>query len=113
MKVFEEEAKLNKIIGNKLHKFRKVNSIRKKELCRVFNISTQQLNKYESGVNRISAAKLYLFFRHYGIVNLSFFEDRESKRLDKISELFYNFSKIKNNEIKKIILGLMREITEC
>jgi transcriptional regulator with XRE-family HTH domain len=106
--IADEESKLNKAIGNKLRLFRKHNSIRKKELCRIFSVSTQQLNKYESGENRISAAKLYIFLKHYGLDSSYFLGDSESKKIEKVSELFYNFSKLKDNAMKKTVLELIK-----
>jgi transcriptional regulator with XRE-family HTH domain len=110
MMVIDDELKLNKAIGSKLRLFRKHNSIRKKELCRIFSVSTQQLNKYESGENRISAAKLYIFLKHYGLDSSYFLGDNESKKLEKVSELFYNFSRLKDNNMKKTVLELIKNV---
>jgi transcriptional regulator with XRE-family HTH domain len=106
----ETEIKLNKVIGNRLYLFRKQNSIRKKEICNFLNISVQQLNKYESGENRISATKLLMFLKHYNINSSYFFE--ESKRLEKISELLFRFSKLKSNAVRRSIVELIRNVVD-
>jgi transcriptional regulator with XRE-family HTH domain len=106
----EAEMKFNKLIGRRLYSFRKQNSIRKKEICNFLNISAQQLNKYESGENRISAAKLLMFLKFYKIDGSYFFG--EDKRLEKTSELLYAFSKVKSGAVKKSIIELIKNVVD-
>jgi transcriptional regulator with XRE-family HTH domain len=106
----DNESKINKVIGNKLYLFRKQNSIRKKEICRFFDVSIQQLNKYETGENRISAAKLFMFLKHYNI-DSSYFLDDDDRKLEKFSDLLYNFSRLKNNSIKKSLINLIKIVS--
>jgi transcriptional regulator with XRE-family HTH domain len=106
----ETEIKLNKIIGNRLYLFRKQNSIRKKEICNFLNISAQQLNKYESGENRISAAKLLIFLKRCNVSGSYFFG--ENRRLEKISELLFKFSKLKSSGVRRSIADLIKNVVD-
>lgn len=65
MKTKPRAGKLDKYIGNKLKEFRLSYNVSQVELAEVGNMTFQQIQKYESGKNRISASTLYLFAEYF------------------------------------------------
>ena len=100
-----EEQKINVKIGECLKNIRKNNSIKKTDITKILNVSSQQLTKYENGTNRISASKLILLLEKLGIDFNIFFNNNINKEL-----LFY-FNKINDEEIKDSIINLLKSIT--
>src|SRR5579884_1358101 len=49
---------VNQTIGDKILKLRKTLGLTQEELGRMLNVSSQQIQKYEKGVNAVSPAKL-------------------------------------------------------
>lgn len=56
----ELTSTLDKFIGQKLYDLRKERKMTRTELGAALKISYQQILKYESGINRISASRLFL-----------------------------------------------------
>jgi hypothetical protein len=52
-----------------------------------------------------------MFLKHYNI-DPSFFLGENNKKIEKTSELFYNFSKLKGNVVKKYLLELVKIMTD-
>jgi len=58
-RTLEDEAKINKIIGERIRKYRILKHLTTEEFGCELGISHQQVHKYESGKDKITAAKLY------------------------------------------------------
>lgn len=72
-------------IGHNLRKLRKFNKLTQKEVGYILNVSAQQITKYETGKNRISASNLYKLADYYNKeINLFFIIS-----LEEISEDWY------------------------
>lgn len=52
--------KIDKYIGNKIQTLRLAKGISRQELANTIGVTHQQLQKYETGVNRVSAGRLLL-----------------------------------------------------
>ncbi len=63
----------NHSIGRQIKKHREARNISQKELGSVLGVSYQQIQKYESGKNRISAAYLYHIALHMKVPITDFF----------------------------------------
>ncbi|MGJ3356008.1 helix-turn-helix domain-containing protein [Providencia sp. Je.9.19] len=67
MKKFEfENEELNYLIGMKIKKLRKLKGLTGQQLSEVFNISQQQISRYERGINGVNInflSKLSFFFK--------------------------------------------------
>lgn len=100
------EEKINQNIGFLLRKLRKDKILKKKDILKTLNISAQQLNKYENGVNRISAAKLYLLLNKYNIDYTIFFNKKDNI----LQKLIVSYDKITDQEIKNNLLNLIESI---
>lgn len=57
----QQEAELTRTIGARLRAFRKLQGVSQGKLADAVGITFQQVQKYESGSNRIAAARLVSF----------------------------------------------------
>ncbi|MDD2839832.1 MAG: helix-turn-helix transcriptional regulator [Rickettsiales bacterium] len=114
-----EEEKINKLIGEKIVIFRKTRQLSRIKLSKILNISQQQLNKYEKGTNRISAAKLAIISEKFqcdvgyfynGILDINIKASNKTK--ENLNTLISYFLNIKKNERKCLIISLTKEMTE-
>lgn len=55
-----EVDKANKVIGHRLRKVRKLEKVSALTLGKVLDVTSQQIFQYESGVNSIKAADLFV-----------------------------------------------------
>lgn len=107
IKIMENE--INKQIGISLRKLRKDKLITKPEILKILNVSSQQLNKYENGTNRISASKLALLLN---ILNINFNTFYNSINNNDEIKLLANYNKILNPDTKRGVLELVCAIAK-
>jgi transcriptional regulator with XRE-family HTH domain len=108
--------KIDSLIGEKLRFFRLLKNLSQQDIAKKAGVTFQQIQKYESGTNRISASRLYNLAKILEINLLDFFEDIESQ--ERISQAPFDFSllndeafisffrewkKIKNDKFKESI----------
>lgn len=109
-------SKFDIVIANNLKKHRILNGITLKEMSENLDISVQQVQKYESGKNRISASKLHSISKIFKTSIYSFF-DEEEELLDTDYKRFLTlFSQIKKTENRDTLLKIMKtlkDIDEC
>lgn len=67
----------DKLIAYKLKLFRKDSKLTQEELAKKLNISFQQIQKYERGVNRIPASRLFQIANIFEIDIRAFFGEVE------------------------------------
>jgi transcriptional regulator with XRE-family HTH domain len=65
-------------IGKKLRQLRNIKGLSQDALAKESGITFQQVQKYEKGVNRISAARLYDFAKTLGTDVVFFFRDLDN-----------------------------------
>ena len=118
-----EIDEIEKNVGVAIKNLRKLKGHTRAELGEILRVSHQQMAKYENGVNRISAGKLYMLSR---IMNVSvdyFFSDIAKKSLLPDSgesfvsdreqiEFARNFSLIKSQRKKELVKLLLKAIAE-
>ena len=66
------------LIGRRIRQFRKAKGLSQAQLARVLGISFQQVQKYESGQNRIGAGRLWAIATVLDTPVATFFEDPNS-----------------------------------
>ncbi len=119
MSKYRETIKnVNKHIGNKIYDLRLGLGMSRKELAKKINVSGQQLQKYETGANQMSAGRLILAAKVLGKDVNYFYKDfeiyDEKPRLTKSQrmclEVSKNSSKIKNFQLLEKINCLVKEI---
>ena len=106
---------VDKMIGAKITSVRQKRSLSMKEAAKMINVSHQQFNKYEKGINRISASKLFILSKNMGIDISSFFNieyyelNNDSKTIE---DLVSDFLKLKSDKKKEIVLNLLKELLQ-
>jgi transcriptional regulator with XRE-family HTH domain len=99
---------LNSIeIGGKIKEFRKRKGLSQEALAELMGLSFQQIQKYESGVNRLNTDKLQAIANILSVPVASFFEDQPIEALpfsEQERELIESFRSIKDNKIKNCIV---------
>jgi len=115
-----EELRINKEIGERVFIFRKSKRLSRVQLAEMLHVTQQQLDKYEKGVNRISAAKLSMISQRFGIDITYFYSDllsdadiKSGKDVkESVNSLLSYYLNIKKPDIKHIILTLTKELAE-
>lgn len=110
---------IDRHIGSRVRLQRKVLNISQYSLSGDLEISFQQLQKYESGENRISASKLYEISKILKTSPSFFFEGLEGIKVDpelpkdlKTIKAAHVMNKIKNHKVKERIISLIMELEE-
>lgn len=117
---YENLRDIEKTIGGKIRYYRMLKGLPQTQIAELLGVSFQQLQKYESGANRISPGKLFLLSKHLNIPIDSFFEFGASGKHDlnevvlakddiKILELFKS---LKNPHLKKKALEFCSILNE-
>ena len=97
-------------VGKRLKQKRLERGISQDNLASSVNLTFQQVQKYEKGINRVSSSKLYDFAKFLGVDIRYFFEglkdyempnQKQSYALDKASDDFG--ATVKNKETKSLI----------
>jgi hypothetical protein len=66
---------IDRYIGARLRQWRRIANVDTAQLCKKLNITYQQLQKYEKGINRISASCLYRISREMRVPVSYFYDD--------------------------------------
>jgi len=115
----------DRIIGSRIRFMRIARELSQQTVAGALGVSFQQIQKYEKGVNRISASKLYDLARLFNASVEAFFADldrpsengfimleRELYTNPQVIRLAKAFDTIKNDETKKNVLRLVLSMTE-
>lgn len=120
-------------VGNRLRVQRKLLGMSQEAIARSIGITFQQVQKYERGVNRMSASRLYDFSRVLHVPISFFFEGLESPSHDQLAglaepeaggfqaepvlkadaiEALRAFSRVKEPALRKHIVNLIKAIAD-
>lgn len=107
-------------VGERIRNRRTTLGLTQDHLARALNISYQQVQKYETGANRVSAGRLYELARTLDTEVSEFFaglnEEADIGPLEHggknraTIELVRNFTTIENTEIRAMLSGLVKTI---
>ena len=108
-------------VGRQIRKRRNLLGMTQEELARALRISYQQVQKYETGANRVSAGRLFEIARSLD-VNVSFFFDGAASgepvpapehggKARSSVELVRGFDDICDAPVRAAIVGLVKEIS--
>ncbi|CAK0766545.1 XRE family transcriptional regulator [Azospirillaceae bacterium] len=78
----EGTNEVDALVGRRLKELRMLAGLSQGDLAATIGLTFQQLQKYERGVNRISASKLYLLALHLKVSVSAFFSDLEGQQDD-------------------------------
>lgn len=114
-----EEEKINKILGMKILSFRKNNGLTRVKLAKSLNMTHQQLDKYEKGINKISAAKLVIIAQKLNIDISYFYENltllqnnKNQQEKEKFDTLLKHYFSIKKSQNRELIIDLAKELSK-
>ena len=102
----KEEMDIDRIVGLRLKEIRISKKISQKELGNILGVSFQQIQKYESGENKLSIGKYLQICKYFGVNLLAFsYEETEllfkAKKLLK-SSVFKDFATTKTTKEQNI-----------
>lgn len=123
-KINENEPRLAKRVdshvGGCIRKRRTLLGLTQEQLASALNISYQQVQKYETGANRVSAGRLYQISQELSVEVGYFFEGLETAEVEPMPhggrnrptiELAKNFSEIDNPSVRAAVSNLVRTLT--
>ena len=109
-------------VGQQIRKRRNLLGMTQEELARALKISYQQVQKYETGANRVSAGRLYEISEKLGIEVSYFFEDASDAtpierehggKTRSTVDLVRSFDEIKSSGLRSALVGLIRELARA
>lgn len=68
-----DESELTKLIGKNIREIRVERRLTLNEVARALGVTYQQLQKYEQGIDRVSAPKLFVLSQHFKLPMDEFF----------------------------------------
>jgi transcriptional regulator with XRE-family HTH domain len=106
---------IDKHVGNKIRERRTMLGLTQQQLADLIGVTYQQAHKYERGINRVSAGRLYEIAQVLGIPVSFFYETLDTPSDFTISdrqrlclELSRNFSMIHNAKHQEALTHLVR-----
>lgn len=104
-------------VGKRIKEIRTVRGLTQSNVADHLSISFQQLQKYETGANRVSASRMFELSKLLNITPAFFFEGLEGQSYDSMPPLDIETAKIasalssiKNKKLKSRISTLINEI---
>lgn len=111
-------------VGKRMRQRREMQGLPQKELARKLGISFQQVQKYESGANRISASKLWQLCDVLDVEPGYFFDGLESSRrratgeayeadprsARQVLDLNQSFQKISSPRVRRQVVQLVKSL---
>lgn len=116
----KEVDTFNKFIGNKIFSLRLGKGISRHELSKSVGVTHQQLQKYEKGENRVSAARLVLIAKALNVIPAYFYEEIEIANNEELItqhqrmclEVSRNFMKIANPEYQNAVNQFLKTMAK-
>jgi transcriptional regulator with XRE-family HTH domain len=112
-----EYQQVDRHVGLKIRQLRTRLGLTQQQLAQMIGVTYQQAHKYERGVNRISAGRLYEVARALGVDVGYFFEGLEDGAEARLSgrqrlclEVSRNFSHIENERHQEAVSQLCRSL---
>ncbi len=103
--------KSTKTIGKNLMRLRKHIGLSREEIAALLNVSYQQVQKYEQGINRFPIESLFLLQKFYNVPYEYFFSGLEQNKNARILPpdvaLFSKLKTIKNKALKEKITKMV------
>jgi len=89
----DRAIEINKRIGSAIKQLRLIRGMTQEHLATILGVSFQQLQKYERGKNRVSAARLVLIAEAFNIPVQTFFEYECDSKPDENDRLLLEVAK--------------------
>ncbi len=111
---------IDKLVGEKIRNRRVLLGLTQDQVADSLGLSYQQIQKYETGANRVSAGRLYQIAQTLDTTVAWFFEDLDGAEKDVLSddatssrnviELVRGFSRIRDDKVRATIMSLVRTL---
>ena len=115
-------SEVDRLVGARIRRRRILMGLTQDQLGESLGISYQQIQKYETGANRVSAGRLYLIANRLDVSPGWFFDpvksDASSDDFDELGssrllmELVRSFARIKDERLKSVLVSLVRAMAE-
>lgn len=115
-------SEVDTIVGERIRRRRILSGLTQDQLGEALGVSYQQIQKYETGANRVSAGRLYLLAQKLDISPGWFFEGLHDSGQDADDELtsssrfaidcVRNLAKIKDEKVRAAIQTMVRTLAE-
>ena len=102
------EENFNKHLGNKLKMRRLALGLTQTKVAKAINVTFQQIQKYEKGINGVSSVRL-LQLAGYLKVPINYFYDGYSEYLSDLNKTAGNYMSVNYNFLVKIFSELTQE----
>ena len=120
-----ETKRIDQHVGERIRSRRAELGLTQEQLAEALNVSYQQIQKYETGANRISASRIFEMARKLEVDLSYFFEGLPSDR-DRVPErplehggrqrsaieLVRKFAQIEDPQVRTAIAGLVKAIVD-
>ena len=73
---------IDKIIGAKISSLRIIRGLTKRNFAKIIGVTSQQLYKYEQGINKLSAGRMMIIAHALGVKIDYFYEELELEPID-------------------------------
>lgn len=118
-----EPSSLDQLIGERIRLRRTELGLTQDQLAAALGVSYQQVQKYENGANRISAARLWQIGRRLQVPVGWFFDEVEAEveggpgagrlvHVRGVLEVARGFGELRGPTIKAALVGLLRALAE-
>ena len=119
-KMCKDMQERDRVIGQRIRAIRKMFSISQVALAAKLGVSPQQLQKYETGANKISASRIEIIADTLNVPVMAFFKDAHTItptdvgiQLDAGSvQLMSAYHEINNQALKKLLVTSARTFVE-
>ena len=122
----ERSKRIDRHVGERIRHRRTELGLTQEQLGEALGVSYQQIQKYETGANRISAGRLYEIARRLGVDISDFFDGLDDRdvaagevtalehggRQRSAIELVRKFTQIEDAEVRACIAGLVKTVVE-
>ena len=115
-------SEVDRLVGDRIRRRRILMGLTQDQLGESLGISYQQIQKYETGANRVSAGRLYLIAARLEVSPGWFFDpvksDASSDDFDELGssrllmEFVRSFARIKDERLKTVLVSLVRAMAE-
>ncbi len=113
-------AEIDKHIGGKIYSLRLAKGLSRQQLSKVIDVTHQQLQKYEKGINRISVGRLVMIAKALEKNISYFYEGMEEENKEPVMtqhqrmciEVSRNFMKIENSEHQNAVNSLVKSLSK-
>lgn len=115
-------SEVDRLVGDRIRRRRILMGLTQDQLGESLGISYQQIQKYETGANRVSAGRLYLIASRLEVSPGWFFDpvksDASSDDFDELGssrllmEFVRGFARIRDERLKSVLVSLVRAMSE-